>query len=394
MPPLPPPNGMSCSARLPGHRRGEPLELVERDVLVIADAALVGAEDVVVLDAIALEELERPVVHADREVDDELVLRLRQDERGVARQLHRLGRLLELQLDDVVEVALLLLGRLVASARAWSSRRGSPVWRRRVGCGCGSFCDMVGTFLSSQTRARSNEFTSRKHAAPRRRRRRRPRRQDSPARGRDLSRPRRATGARRPASSRARFRGARELRSVERRFVGEAVYGMIRWRRRLGFAIGSEHADAAGALPRLARRRVSRRRRRSRRELRVDGIDPARLADVEARLGRSPTTTSASAIAQSYPTWLVARLVAERGRDDTEKLLAAMNHRAPLTARANRLKNTREELSQHPRRRGRADASRRRWRPTGSSCVTHVNAYGLRGVQGRPLRAAGRRLAS
>ncbi|MGZ3429397.1 MAG: hypothetical protein ACXVCV_22255, partial [Polyangia bacterium] len=25
------------------------------------------------------------------------------------------------------------------------------------------------------------------------------------------------------------FRGARELRSVERRFVGEAVYGMIRW---------------------------------------------------------------------------------------------------------------------------------------------------------------------
>src|SRR5262249_34960767 len=38
------------------------------------------------------------------------------------------------------------------------------------------------------------------------------------------------------------FRGARELRSAERRFVGEAVYGIIRWRRRLALAIGREPA--------------------------------------------------------------------------------------------------------------------------------------------------------
>src|SRR5512144_1330053 len=31
------------------------------------------------------------------------------------------------------------------------------------------------------------------------------------------------------------FREARQLLSRERRFVGEAVYGMIRWRRRLSF---------------------------------------------------------------------------------------------------------------------------------------------------------------
>src|SRR6185369_8213323 len=31
------------------------------------------------------------------------------------------------------------------------------------------------------------------------------------------------------------FREARELHSRERRFVGEAVYGLIRWRRRLAF---------------------------------------------------------------------------------------------------------------------------------------------------------------
>jgi hypothetical protein len=79
------------------------------------------------------------------------------------------------------------------------------------------------------------------------------------------------------------FRGARELRSVERRFVGEAVYGMIRWRRRLGFAIGSEHATPlamylvwlAGEFPGDAQVET---------ELRVAGIDPARVADVDARI--------------------------------------------------------------------------------------------------------------
>src|ERR1700749_3342570 len=40
------------------------------------------------------------------------------------------------------------------------------------------------------------------------------------------------------------FRGARELRSAERRFVGEAVYGLIRWRRRLAFATGNPDATA------------------------------------------------------------------------------------------------------------------------------------------------------
>src|SRR5207302_1543154 len=73
------------------------------------------------------------------------------------------------------------------------------------------------------------------------------------------------------------------LRSVERRFVGEAVYGMIRWRRRLGFAIGSEHATPlamylvwlAGEFPGDAQVET---------ELRVAGIDPASVRGVGARL--------------------------------------------------------------------------------------------------------------
>ncbi|HEX6837474.1 MAG TPA: hypothetical protein VF334_12930, partial [Polyangia bacterium] len=141
------------------------------------------------------------------------------------------------------------------------------------------------------------------------------------------------------------FRGARELRSVERRFVGEAVYGMIRWRRRVGFAIGSEHATPLALyLVWLAREFAvdGAIDANVESELRVAGIDPARVADVEARLAAVTDEDERLAIAQSYPTWLVARLAAGRGRDDTGKLLAAMNLRAPLIARANRLKNTRE----------------------------------------------------
>jgi 16S rRNA (cytosine967-C5)-methyltransferase len=171
------------------------------------------------------------------------------------------------------------------------------------------------------------------------------------------------------------FRGARELRSVERRFVGEAVYGMIRWRRRLGFAIGSEHATPlatylvwlAGEFPGDANVET---------ELRVAGIDPARVAGVDARLAAIADDNERIAIAQSYPTWLVERLVAERGRDDAEKLLAAMNVRAPLTARANRLKNTREELAQILADDG-VQTQPSPLAPDGLELVTHVNAYGL-----------------
>jgi 16S rRNA (cytosine967-C5)-methyltransferase len=171
------------------------------------------------------------------------------------------------------------------------------------------------------------------------------------------------------------FRGARELRSVERRFVGEAVYGMIRWRRRLGFAIGSDHATPlvlylvwlAGEFP--GDGQVDS-------ELRVNGIDPSRLAGVDARLQMIADENEQLAIAQSYPTWLVERLVADRGRDDAEKLLAAMNRRAPLTARANRLKNTREELALILEDDG-VPTEESRLAPDGLELVTHVNAYGL-----------------
>ena len=54
---------------LPGHPHREGLDLVEGDVLVVADAALGRAAAQVVLDAVAREHPDGAVVHLDREVD-------------------------------------------------------------------------------------------------------------------------------------------------------------------------------------------------------------------------------------------------------------------------------------------------------------------------------------
>jgi 16S rRNA (cytosine967-C5)-methyltransferase len=178
-----------------------------------------------------------------------------------------------------------------------------------------------------------------------------------------------------PAAIGRAFRGARELRSAERRFVGEAVYGLIRARRRLAFAVGREDATPlqmylvwlSGELPGDPQVET---------ELRVGGVDPARLADVEARLAAIGDADERTATALSYPTWMVQRLAREQGRDEATALLAAMNRRAPLAARANRLKNTREELAAKLQEEGVPT------RPLpltsdGIELLTHVNAYGL-----------------
>ena len=89
---------------LPGHPHREGLDLVERDVLVVADAALGRAAAQVVLDAIAGEDLDRPVVHVDREVDGELAPWLAQDEAHARVEIEAIGRQVELSLGDFPRV--------------------------------------------------------------------------------------------------------------------------------------------------------------------------------------------------------------------------------------------------------------------------------------------------
>ena len=83
---------------LPGHPGGQGAHGVERLGGVEANAALVGAAGIVVLDAVAVEDAQRAVVHAHRDAELELA-------RGPAQDLRHLGVQVE-QLGDVVELAL------------------------------------------------------------------------------------------------------------------------------------------------------------------------------------------------------------------------------------------------------------------------------------------------
>src|SRR5579859_5367978 len=101
------------------------------------------------------------------------------------------------------------------------------------------------------------------------------------------------------------MRGARELASYERRFAGDVVYELIRHRRRLIAQAGTE--------------------------------EPARLLDaLLSTEAAAPGTGTATEL--SYPDWMAARISVENQR--------AMNERAPLTVRANRIKCDREKLAE------------------------------------------------
>jgi 16S rRNA (cytosine967-C5)-methyltransferase len=181
------------------------------------------------------------------------------------------------------------------------------------------------------------------------------------------------------------FRAARELRSRERRFVGEAVYGLIRWRRRLEFAIAGSRAPSTLELYLAWLVAELGLDERLRAELHAAGLDAAALAPaaVEERLNRIADPMARLALAESYPDWIVRVLVDERGLAEAGLLCAAMNRRAPLTVRANRLKNTREELAARLAEEG-VPSHAAPLAPDGLELETHVNAYGLESFrQGR-----------
>lgn len=119
------------------------------------------------------------------------------------------------------------------------------------------------------------------------------------------------------------LRAARELGSPERRFVSDAVHDLVRMRRRLSFLARSDAPEA------LLSTWLEELRDPHGAANRVDGI-----ADPRERL----------AVGASFPDFLVDRLIAQYGIDEAARLCAALNRRAPLTVRANRIKGSRQEL--------------------------------------------------
>jgi 16S rRNA (cytosine967-C5)-methyltransferase len=140
------------------------------------------------------------------------------------------------------------------------------------------------------------------------------------------------------------LRRERRLWASERRAVAEAVYGILRAQGRFEWLLGARGdpatlyalwlASGEGAVPDAAARRL--------------GASPATLTAALDRAGARVAAigdpVERLAVEQSLPRWIAERFAAELGIDEARTLAAALNARAPLTARANLLKTTRENL--------------------------------------------------
>jgi 16S rRNA (cytosine967-C5)-methyltransferase len=173
------------------------------------------------------------------------------------------------------------------------------------------------------------------------------------------------------------LRECRDLHSRQRRFVGDAVYGLVRWRRRLAFiALGTDDGPPLALYLALLVAEHGVPPAEIAAELAELGLDGARLAEPDRLIDAIVDPGVRLGVEHSQPDWLVQRLVGELGVDETNELLAAMNSRAPLTARANRLKTTPEALVERLRADG-VDARPSSLAPDALLLDTHQNAYGL-----------------
>lgn len=120
----------------------------------------------------------------------------------------------------------------------------------------------------------------------------------------------------------------------DRAFVAQSTYEIVRWRRLLASAVGSEDA-----WPLLAAQLVQ-----SGVELPDwDEFSTFDASEIEARLAQPDATR---AVRESIPDWLDEIGEAQLGsRWDAE--IAALNLEAPVVLRANTLKTTRQDLQQH-----------------------------------------------
>jgi 16S rRNA (cytosine967-C5)-methyltransferase len=93
-------------------------------------------------------------------------------------------------------------------------------------------------------------------------------------------------------------------------------------------------------------------------------------------LGAPADPIDALAAEASLPRWLAALWAEQLGSDQTRELAAALNQRAPLTVRANLLKNTRDELRARLEGEGcRVEPTR--WSPHGLVFTGRTNVFAL-----------------
>lgn len=133
------------------------------------------------------------------------------------------------------------------------------------------------------------------------------------------------------------FRANPKLGSTDRGLIAETVYAVLRNRRSLAAAVGSE-------LPRdLALAALARVRGMNSRQF--EHVLRAGEETLLARVKAMVPDDLPEPVRYDLPDWLWARLVEERGADEARLLALALKNPAPLTLRVNTLKATREEAA-------------------------------------------------
>ena len=165
----------------------------------------------------------------------------------------------------------------------------------------------------------------------------------------------RREGARADQALQRVLRREKQLRSVERRAVSDAVYGLLRLQGRVDHLLAKALATRKMTMSGLAT--PTQHLLRYAAYLVVGEQQSAASAAGLAGPEVAPWTWALELVAQpsqlgteslasetSLPHWLAELWRGQLGEDETRKLAAALNQRAPLTVRTNLLKNTREDL--------------------------------------------------
>jgi len=181
------------------------------------------------------------------------------------------------------------------------------------------------------------------------------------------------------------FREARDLHSAERRLVAETLYGMVRHARALDWLLreagvpddvpgpNGEPTPQRALLELLTFRVVFEDLPIAEAHRERDDVSWARMVALWEGLGERG---AAFGLRHGLPDWLAERFEAVFG-DEAADVAAALNQRAPLTLRANRLKASREVVRERLRGEG-LECEPTRWAQDGLVAERRINVFGLK----------------
>lgn len=203
----------------------------------------------------------------------------------------------------------------------------------------------------------------------------------------------RREGARADRAMEQVLRREKKLRSVERRAVADAVYGILRLQGRIDHLLARALATRGSAMDKLATptqhllryaaylvvgagESAASAQGMAGPEVASHGWALALVAAPAELPGVQGDPIDALAAETSLPRWLAALWSAQLGAPETRALADALNQRAPLTIRANTIKNTREELEVALAAEG-AKVARTPWSPLGLTFTSRTNVFAL-----------------